>query len=237
MNRNSNRAAKQEKLLEIMKEAKGNSLDIYYTLFEEFLKDDDEPWTLLRSIMEFPGRIGNDDGASEKIPQQVENEVVQEYKDYLFKTVKLLVEPNDTVEEFYEKLWHTVFFSPTFPESAEKRAVILKLLTEDIPILPYYQAAGEIFMDNDAFSEHVLKLAPRIQEAIHMLNRHFPQKTAESSQIIRIGEGLSKEDACVYWALVINMIRRSAYHTGMNSASTDKDTETDEAQGAQQIDL
>lgn len=218
---------KQEKLLNIIKEAQGNSLDIYYVLFQEYLKDDENPSELLRLIMEFPNEIGEDDGASEKISQQVENEVIQQYKSYLFDTVKLLMKSNDTAKEFYEKLWYTVFSSPTSPKDSEQCAVILKFLSEEIPMLPYYQAVDEILMENDEFSKRVRNLSPRIQEAMHMLNRHFPQKTVESSQILRLSENLSKEDACVYWALVMNIIKKSAYYAGKYSASQDKDSEMD----------
>lgn len=222
MNANSK---KQEKLLKTMQEATGNSLDIYYVLFEEYLKSDENPSELLRLVMEFPNEIGADDGASEKISQQVENETIQQYKSYLFDTVKLLMESNDTVNEFYKKLWDAVFSSPTSPKDSEQCAVILKFLFDEIPMLPYYQAVDEILMENDEFSRRVDNLTTRIQEAMHMLNRHFPQKTVESSQILRLSEDLSKEDACVYWALVMNIIKKSAYYAGKHSALPNKASE------------
>lgn len=221
---------KQEKLLKIIKEAQGNSLDIYYTLFEEYLKDDENPSELLRLIMEFPNEIGDDDGASKKISQQVENETIHQYKSYLFDTVKLLTKLNDTVKEFYEKLWYTVFSSPTSPKDSEQCAVMLKFLSEEIPMLPYYQAVDEILMENDEFSKRVHSLSPRIQEAIHMFNRHFLQKTVESSQIVRLSEDLSKEDACVYWASIMTIIKKSAYYAGKYSALPNKDSETFEGE-------
>lgn len=216
-----------EKLLKIIKEAQGNSLDIYYVLYEEHLKDNDNPSELLRLIMEFPNEIGKNDGASEKVSPQIEDEAIRQYGSYLFDTVKLLIKSNDTVEEFYKKLWDTVFLSPTSPKDSEQCAVILKLLSEEIPTLPYYQAVDEIFMENDEFSKRIYALTPRLQEAVHMLNRHFSQKTVESSQLLRLSKDLSKEDACVYWALLIKMIKKSAYDAGRHYASQNNDPEKD----------
>lgn len=54
-----------------------------------------------------------------------------------------------------------------------------------------------------------------------MFNRHFPQKTQESSQICRLAQSLSFEDACVYWAAIINIIRKSAFTSGYTQFSED----------------
>lgn len=205
---------KQDRLLKIMQEAKGNSLDIYYVIYEEFLHNNETPSVLLPLIFEFSGAIGTNDGASEKVSQQVEQGIIQQYKDYLIKTVNLLAKFNDSKDTFYEKLWSTVFCSPTSPQKTDERAVILKMLNEDVPTLPYYQAIDLLQMENDDFSHRVTQLQPRIKEAIHMLNRHFTQRTEETSQICRLSENLSKEDNYVYWATLIEIIQKNAFRAG-----------------------
>lgn len=44
---------KQDRLLKIMQEAKGNSLDIYYVIYEEFLHNNETPSVLLPLILSF----------------------------------------------------------------------------------------------------------------------------------------------------------------------------------------
>lgn len=83
-----------------------------------------------------------------------------------------------------------------------------------VPTLPYYQAIDLLQMENDDFSHRVTQLQPRIKEAIHMLNRHFTQRTEETSQICRLSENLSKEDNYVYWATLIEIIQKNAFRAG-----------------------
>lgn len=218
---------KQERLLEIMQEAKGNSLDIYYVIYQEFLLNDEDPAALLRLIFDFPGRIGEDDSASEKVSPQVESETIRQYQGFLINSVELLMKPNDPVDLFYKNLWKTVFCSPTAPRELDQCAVILKFLNESIPTLPYFQAIDLISMENDEFIKRREDLKSRIQEAVHMFNRHFPQRTEEISQICRLGQSLSTEDACVYWATIIIIVQNSAFNAGYAKGRTkEADTES-----------
>lgn len=221
---------KQGDLQRIIREADGNSLDIYYTLCEEFLSvsDNSEAPLLLRTILEYPDKIGKEDEVSQKVSSRIENEVIHGYKQYVNSTVALLTRDNDSVEIFYEKLWSTIFCMQTSPRGPEQRAVVLKLLNEDVPVLPYYQAKDMISMDDEDFSKRVGQLEPRLREATHMLNRNFSQKTEEISQIYRLAKNLSKEDACVYWAVLFNLAKKYAFRMGYEAKSdggTRKETE------------
>ena len=222
---------KQDRLLKIIQEAKGNSLDIYYVIYEEFLRNDETPSVLLPLIFEFSGTIGANDSASEKIPQQVEQEIIQKYEDYLIKTVNLLTSSNDQKDTFYEKLWNTVFCSPTSPQKTDECAVILKILNEDVPTLPYYQAIDLFHMENDDFLHRVTQLQPQIKEAVHMLNRHFTQRTEEISQICRLSKDLSKEDNYVYWATLIAIIQKNALRAGYIRGRTENQEATIDENG------
>lgn len=213
---------KQDKLLRNLQEARGNSLDIYYVLCQEFLLKDEKPSTLLQLILEFPDKIGTDDGASRCVSIQVEAETTQQYKEFLNTTVALLIKPNDPIDLFYEKLWNSIFRSPTAPTEINQCAVVLKLLIEDIPQLPYYQANDLISMEDEEFSARVVTLKSRIREAVHMFNRHFPQKTEEVSQICRLGRNLSPEDESVYWATMLGLIQKSSFQAGYRKGLTEK---------------
>lgn len=214
MNPNNNTEL-QDRLLKVMTEATGNSLDIYYVIYQEFLLPSERPSILLKTIFEYPDTIGKDDSPSEKVSPQVESETIRQYQEWLNNTVSLLIESNAPADVFYENLWNSVFCSPTAPKSVEQSAVILKILNEDVPTLPYYQAVNLIPMTNNEFAERLKKLNPRIREAVHMFNRHFAQRTEEVSQIYRLSQDLSPEDACVYWAIIINILQNGAFQAGL----------------------
>lgn len=208
---------KTDRLLRTLQEAQGNSLDIYYVLCREFLFKDENPSVLLQLILEYPEKIGTDDGASGSVPEQVEIDTAHQYRELLKNTVALLIKPNDPSDLFYEKLWDAVFRSPTAPAETDQCAVVLKLLIEDIPQLPYYQAHELVSMEDDEYSVRINTLKSRIREAVHMFNRHFSQKTEEVSQICRLGRNLSPEDECVYWAAMLGLIQKSAFQAGYRS--------------------
>ena len=158
--------------------------------------------------------------APQKISQQTVSETIKQYQSFLTSSVDLLIKQNLPLDSFYENLWKVVFCSPTSPKDVESCAIILKSLKSN-PALPYFQAIDLLEMDNKEFTSRLEKLRPHITEAIHMFNRHFPQKTQESSQICRLAQSLSFEDACVYWAAIINIIRKSAFTSGYTQSSED----------------
>ena len=88
------------KLEKLMHEATGNPLDVYEVIYQEFLKNDDRPFELLRTVIEFPYAIGNEDSPSEKISDDMKHETVNQYGKWLQDTVNLLSKPNDLTEIF-----------------------------------------------------------------------------------------------------------------------------------------
>lgn len=131
--KNSFIADKEKRLLQIMQDAKGNSLDVYFVIYQEYLLCSENPETFLRMILEFPDKIGEDDGISEKISPEEEYTTIQQYQTWLTDSIVLLIEPNDSADLFYKHLWQSVFCSPTSPKEITQCAVILKLLNEKIP--------------------------------------------------------------------------------------------------------
>lgn len=217
---NSNNCNPQKRLSDMMAKKSGNSIDIYYTIYQEFFLHAENPSDLLKQVIEFPGNVGDDSLAPQKISQQTVSETIKQYQSFLTSSVDLLIKQNLPLDSFYENLWKVVFCSPTSPKDVESCAIILKSLKSN-PALPYFQAIDLLEMDNKEFTSRLEKLRPHITEAIHMFNRHFPQKTQESSQICRLAQSLSFEDACVYWAAIINIIRKSAFTSGYTQSSED----------------
>lgn len=222
----------REKLLKMLQTATGNDLDVYHAIYADYLRDSDDPAELFQLFLEYREKIGVDDGASKQISFQIKEDTENKYQEHLLETVKLLIEHNDTKEVFYKNLWEAVFNSPTYPKDSEACAVILKMLNERVPLLPYYQVVGLIEMDDDEYAARIKKLKPQILEAIHMLNRHFNQKTEESSQILRLSQNLEIEDQSVFWAAMINVFQQSSFAMGYEKA---KEERTDNAEGTAEV--
>lgn len=216
-----------ERINTILKEASGNSLDVYGTLYEECLKDEAHAPEFLRAILESLESVGTDDGESASISRETEKELKELYQSYLRKQVSDLTKRNDPTEVFYRQLWTSVLKSPAGPKTKEQGAVCLKILNEEIPLLPYYQATGLLRMSDADFSACVQKISPSIQETIHMLNRYFSQKTEKTSQIYRIMQSLSKEESIVYLALLLNLLQENYTRAGYEKARREREEKRD----------
>jgi hypothetical protein len=210
----------ESRIITFLREASGNAVDIFYDVYNEFLKESSAPHALLPIIFEFEGAIGTDDVECTKVLPEIRETVkaqLLEVKDI----VKKLAGNNDTPDVFYSKLWNEIFVSSALPHGSEQHAVILKMLNEDIALLPYYQAINLHSMENEEYKKVVDKIRPQILEAIHMLNRNFEQKTERTSQMFRIANTLSQEDAYVYWAAIIDMMEKNGYRVGYSRAVSD----------------
>ena len=208
------------RLVEFLREAKGNAIDVFYDVYNEFLKDSSEPQTLLPVIFEFEGTIGADDVECTKVTPEIRTEVEAQLLE-VKKTVKNLVASNDAPDAFYFKLWNEIFVSSTMWHRCDQYAVILNMLNERITLLPYYQAIDLYSMGNDEYKRVVERIRPQIIETLHMLNRHFEQKTERASQMCRIANTLSPEDAYVYWAAIIDVMEKNSRRAGHLQAMAD----------------
>ena len=214
-----NKNAERE-LVQFLQEAKGNVLDIFYDVYEQFLKDSQSPQSLLPIIFEFAGEIGTDEDESLKVSDTSQEEVEErlwEIKDIVLKIAK----ENQAPAVFYTNLWNDIFASSVSSQNSEQCAVLLRMLNEDVPVLPYYQAFDLCRIEDSDFKASLQRVRSRIVESTHMLNRHFEQKTETVSQLCRIANGLSKEDTYVYWATMISVIEKSSYRAGHARAISD----------------
>ena len=220
----------EDKLVEFLQDAEGNTLDVFYDVYEQFLKDSKSPQTFLPIIFQFTGRIGSHEENSVKVSEVVQDEVAQhlsKVKDIITKIAK----ENLTPDVFYSNLWKDIFVSSSFSQSSEQCAALLGMLHKNILILPYYQAFDLCYMEESEFKASLERIRSRIVESTHMLNRHFKQKTETVSQLCRIAKDLSQEDTYVYWATMISLIEKSSHRAGYSRAVSeikqklDKDVE------------
>ena len=204
-------------LAQFLQEAKGNTLDVLYDVYELFLKDSKAPQSLLPIIFEFAEKIGSDEVESEKVLDIVREEI-EEHLLEISDTAAKLAKENQTPDIFYTNLWESIFISSPLAQSSEQCAVLLRLLNENVRVLPYFQAVDLRRMEDSEFKVSLEKIRMQIVESTHMLNRHFEQKTETVSQLYRIAKGLSQEDTYVYWATMISLIERSSYRAGYSRA-------------------
>ena len=210
----------ERELIQFLNDAKDNVLDVFYDVYERFLKDSPSPQTLLPIIFEFQEEIGSQEEKSIKVLNVVQDEVVEHLSEIKEIAAKLAKE-NQAPDIFYANLWKEIFVSSSLAESNEKCAVLLKLLNEDVLVLPYYQAFDLCSMEADEFKAAVERVKSRVVESTHMLNRHFEKKTETVSQLCRIAKDLSQEDTYVYWAMMISLIEKSSLRAGYSRAVSD----------------
>lgn len=210
---------KKDSIIDTLKNAKGNSLDIYSDLYKRCVDNKENAPRILQEILEYPDEIGVDDNASRVVSKDHEDKFKKMYTQLLLDETEALVKENLPREEFYQKLWEKIFESDTAPDTDEKGAVCIKILNETVPWLPYYQAQGLIQMEDEEFGNRIQSITPCIQESIHMLNRRFEQKTEEASQFCRIIRSLDEKDATVYLATLLNILRKAYMEQGARKAA------------------
>lgn len=199
----------QKKAENIMKTAQGNTLDVYYTLYCECIRPNEKPWEVLEFILQSGLQTGTDDAPASIIKERDRDKIRQSYYKLLREIVRVQMNNDIPVEEFYKNIYEQVFHSTLFPKGDAERAVLLWLLAERIPEIPYYQAIDPLKLTNEEYREAVMRVFQELQQAAHMLNRSFGSRTEETSQLVRIADGIEdKTDQIVYWSAVISMLGR-----------------------------
>ena len=199
-------------VLKILEEAQGNSTDIYLTLFREYVKTSDTPWQVVRSIIEYQNQVGTDDGSPSQIDSTEYQKTIRLYLNLLHETVRVIAQKNMSEDDFYICLYRNVFDSDLFPKDDIVHAVLLKVLSTKkmIPELPYIQMQNLLKMSDETFREITAEVAPQINKAVYVLNRHLGSKTEETSQLWEIAKTLEdRNQQIVYWAMIISLIRNS----------------------------
>lgn len=198
------------KITEILENAKGNPLDIYATLYREYLLVSENPSRILQQILQFDKHpVGSeDDDSPEVMSIEQEWDIKRNYYILARELVRVLARENLSVDEFYQKLHAQIFTSKLFPDNEYVKIVLLKLLGEELPILPYFQASELLPMTNEEYQAAAERVDSQVNQALHMLNRNFDSRTEEASQLYRLAaEILNKEDQIVYWSIVVTILK------------------------------
>lgn len=203
----------RESLLATLDNASANAADVYLRLYEDYFVKGDEPEEALRMILEYPREIGDvDDNNPQGITRQEENRITNSLEGVISGTVSRIADMNLTQGEFYKNLYTTLFESDNgvFPQSKEEKAITLKILSERVRAVPYYQVMETDRISKEEFEEGIENLQPHLQEAYYMLNRQFPTRPARAAEIMRIADTIAdRKRRIVFWTVILNSLRNA----------------------------
>lgn len=198
----------ENKVNDILENAPGNKYDVYYVLSNECLSNAKEPDRILRQILTYSKKIGAEDGLE---PTNLSTEEIkvaeQKYIDLIDQIVQVLIQDNPSEEDFYKALYENVFFSKLLPQNSKAKAIFMKILSENIRFIPYYQAENLLQMSNEEYRACLEKVKPDVLKALYMLNRNFDTLTEIASQLYNIENGIDRrEDKIIFISAILGII-------------------------------
>lgn len=202
-----------ERLKDTLEKASGNTTDIYFELYTDYLENGDEPEEALRIILEYPSEIGDrKDKNPTNISHQEETRLIGMFEEMISGMTDRIADKNFTKKEFYKKLYFTIFHCDNefFPQTREEKVIALKILSESVGMIPYYQVVDTEKISREEFEDGIERLLEYIQEGVHMLmHRQFSTTPDEAAQILRIADQIpDKRDQIIFWTFLINTLRR-----------------------------
>ena len=202
----------RESLLNTLETAPGNATDVYFGLYTDYFENGDEPEEALRIILEYPDNIGDTkDRNPRNISRQDENRLICIYEEIISGTANRIMEMNLAKEDFYKKLYSVIFDSDNelFPQNKKEKVIALKILSESVNAVPYYQVIKTDRISRDEFREGIEKLRPSLQEAHYMLHHQFDTTPEEAAQILRIADSISdRKEQVIFWTVILNNLRK-----------------------------
>lgn len=196
----------EDKLTKLLEAAKGNSTDIYYTVYEDFIKNGEQPWHNLQKIIEYAYDVGTDDKNSKRIDNKKINDIVKKHGYFLSELVRYFIVENVSEEDFYKKIYNTVFISDIFPKEDDVRVVLLQLLAKNIPGLPYFPLSNVMKMDDNEFREASKKMLPQLRKGMSVLNRGLETNTETISQLWPISKELQNDrEKIIFFSAIVGL--------------------------------
>lgn len=200
-----------ENLLNTLKRASANATDVYFDLYESYFESGAEPEEALQIILEYPLEIGDvKDKHPQSITQQNESRLTLTFEDIIQGTANRIVQMNLSEKDFYKKLYTTIFCSDSdlYPKSKEEKVIALKILSERVGEVPYYQIKDFDKVSKEEFEDTIERLYPNLQEAFYMLQHQFETTPELAAQIIRIADDIADErERIVFWTVIINKLQ------------------------------
>lgn len=201
-----------ERLIETLERASGNTTDIYFSLYTDYIENESEAEEALKTILEYPKEIGDrKDKNPTNISYQEENRLIGIFEEMITGMTDRIVELNLAKDDFYKKLYSTIFHNndELFPQDKKEKVIALKILSERVDVVPYFPIIETEKVSKEEFRDGIEKLTKHIQEVMHMLQRQYATTPDEAAQLLRIGDGIeNKKDRIIFWTVLINALRR-----------------------------
>lgn len=201
-----------ERLIETLERASGNTTDIYFSLYTDYIENESEAVEALKTILEYPKEIGDrKDKNPTNISYQEENRLIGIFEEMITGMTDRIVELNLAKDNFYKKLYSTIFHNndELFPQDKKEKVIALKILSERVDVVPYFPIIETEKVSKEEFRDGIEKLTKHIQEVMHMLQRQYATTPDEAAQLLRIGDGIeNKKDRIIFWTVLINALRR-----------------------------
>lgn len=203
----------RENLINTLDKATANAFDVYFELYTKYFENGDEPEAALELILEYPKEIGD---TKDKNPQNIKlsdkSRISVAFTELICSTASRLAELNYTKQEFYKKLYETVFCSGSelFPQKKEEKVIALQILSERAMAVPYWQIDKVEKVSKEEFDQTISNLLPQIQEALCMLRRRFDTTFEMVSQLMRIADTITeRKEQVIFWTVIVNKIRNN----------------------------
>lgn len=203
----------RENLINTLDNATANAFDVYFELYTQYFEKEDKPEEALELILEYPGEIGD---TKDKNPQNIsrsdQSRIFGVFTELICSTASRLTQLNYTKQEYYKKLYETVFGSGSelFPQEKEEKVIALQILSERATAVPYWPIVKIEKVLKEEFDETVNKLRPQIREALCMLRRRFDNKFEMVSQLLRIADTITeRRQQVIFWTVIVNEIRNN----------------------------
>ncbi len=201
-----------ERLKNTLKKASGNTTDIYFMLYTDYFENGDSPAEALKIILEYPNEIGDQkDENPSNIRYKEECKLVAVFEEMITGITNRIVEMNLEKSDFYAKLYKIIFQCDNglFPHTKEEKVIALKILSENVSAVPYYQILETEKVSKEEFESGIDMLWDYIQEADHMLmHRQFHTTPEEAAQVLRIADEINdRKKQIIFWTVLINSLR------------------------------
>mgnify|MGYP004512439813 CR=1 FL=1 len=195
--------------------ATGNIYDIYYALYKDcLLAEHEHPATVLQELLEEVQQHNFEDDQNYNFVTKSEiNETSYLYFALLKSYVRSLALQNLNEQDFYEQLYKTLFQSVIFPQDEKKQSILLCLLAENLPEIPYFHMDNLLEMSDDEYKKTTQRLKPQIDKILSILKRDFKSRTEAASQIYETISSLEdRNDKIVLLSIYTGMIQNNIQH-------------------------
>lgn len=199
-------------IIDQIKNSCDNIYDVYFLLYKECIFEEENPSMKLKEIIT---EMQKQEFVHTKNSLYIDVNYIEEIQDKYYELLKMCVDTliNENVEEneFYKKLYETVFTTGIFTQEEKAQAVYLYLLSEQIPGLPYFQVFNLLKMSDQEYHDTIQRIKPKLERVFDVLNRKFKSRTEEASQIYEImSEIQSREEKIVFLSVYTNIIHKNA---------------------------